>query len=161
MKKFLLSLVFLLIFSLGSFASENIALKNDLRQELCTHSLIVVKDNRKTIYDGRGIRPLINLIEQEGFNGAFVADKVIGKASALLLVYGGAAEVYTPVISKPAVKIFKDNNIKYSADKTVDNVINREGTDLCPMEKKVKNIDNPEKAYLLFREIFKTVKTSQ
>lgn len=118
-----------------------------------THSLVVVKDGKTSVYDGRGIKPVVDYLSKDNFKGAFVADKVIGKASALLLVYGKVQEVYTPTISKPAAKVFEDNNIKYSADKIVDNIINRTGTDLCPMEKKVQNIDNPKKAYKLFSEL--------
>ncbi len=129
--------------------------KEIAKQQLNTHSLVVVKDGRTSVYDGRGIKPVVDYLEKDNFDGAFVADKVIGKASALLLVYGKVQEVYTPVISKPAVKVFEDNNVKYSADKIVDNIINRTGTDLCPMEKKVQNIDNPKRAYKLFRKLLK------
>ena len=129
--------------------------KEIAKQKLNTYSLVVVKDGRTSVYDGRGIKPVVDYLEKDNFDGAFVADKVIGKASALLLVYGKVQEVYTPVISKPAVKVFEDNNVKYSADKIVDNIINRTGTDLCPMEKKVQNIDNPKRAYKLFRKLLK------
>ena len=129
--------------------------KEIAKQKLNTYSLVVVKDGRTSVYDGRGIKPVVDYLEKDNFDGAFVADKVIGKASALLLVYGKVQEVYTPVISKPAVKVFEDNNVKYSADKIVDNIINRTGTDLCPIEKKVQNIDNPKRAYKLFRKLLK------
>lgn len=129
--------------------------KEIAKQQLNTHSLVVVKDGKTSVCDGRGIKPVVDYLEKDNFDGAFVADKVIGKASALLLVYGKVQEVYTPVISKPAVKVFEDNNVKYSADKIVDNIINRTGTDLCPMEKKVQNIDNPKRAYKLFRKLLK------
>lgn len=129
--------------------------KEIAKQQLNTHSLVVVKDGKTSVCDGRGIKPVVDYLEKDNFDGAFVADKVIGKASALLLVYGKVQEVYTPAISKPAVKVFEDNNVKYSADKIVDNIINRTGTDLCPMEKKVQNIDNPKRAYKLFRKLLK------
>ena len=149
----------LLVILAVSFSNSIIACeqqnKEIAKQQLNTHSLVVVKDGRTSVYDGRGIKPVVDYLEKDNFDGAFVADKVIGKASALLLVYGKVQEVYTPVISKPAVKVFEDNNVKYSADKIVDNIINRTGTDLCPMEKKVQNIDNPKRAYKLFRKLLK------
>lgn len=149
----------LLVILAVSFSNSIIACeqqnKEIAKQQLNTHSLVVVKDGRTSVYDGRGIKPVVDYLEKDNFDGAFVADKVIGKASALLLVYGKVQEVYTPAISKPAVKVFEDNNVKYSADKIVDNIINRTGTDLCPMEKKVQNIDNPKKAYKLFRKLLK------
>ena len=59
------------------------------------------------------------------------------------------------MISKPAVKVFEDNNVKYSADEVVENIKNNTGTDLCPMEKKVQNINDPKEAYELFSTILK------
>ena len=61
--------------------------------------------------------------------------------------------VYTPLISKPAVEVFKKHSVKYSADRVVDNIKNRKGDDLCPMEKKVSSIDSPDEAYKLFDNI--------
>ena len=149
----------LLVILAVSFSNSIIACeqqnKEIAKQKLNIHSLVVVKDGKTSVCDGRGIKPVVDYLEKDNFDGAFVADKVIGKASALLLVYGKVQEVYTPAISKPAVKVFEDNNVKYSADKIVDNIINRTGTDLCPMEKKVQNIDNPKRAYKLFRKLLK------
>lgn len=115
------------------------------------HSLVVYKNLKISYYEGRGISPLMKYLEKSDFKGAYVADKRIGKASALLLTYGNVKEVYTPVISKPAIEVFKKHNIKFSALKIVDNILNRNLTDLCPMEKKVQNIDDPKKAYELFK----------
>ena len=155
-KSVILGISALVIFSFAAtaYASKHIS-KKELKKQLCEHSLVVVKDGKISSYDGRGIRPVFDYLSENNFKDAFVADRIIGKASALLLVYGQVDEVYTPVISKPAVKVFEDNNIKYSADKIVDNIINRSGTDLCLMEKKVQNIDNPTEAYELFSRVFK------
>ena len=38
--------------------------------------------------------------------------------------------------------------------KVVDNIKNRAGDNLCPMEKKVQSINNPEEAYKMFKEMF-------
>ena len=75
-------------------------------------------------------------------------------AAALLLVYGGASEVYTPMISKSAVKVFKEHNMIYSADKVVNYIVNKSGTGLCPMEKAVRNVNNPNEAYQVFKDMF-------
>ena len=44
---------------------------------------------------------------------------------------------------------------KEIVDNIVENIKNQSGTDLCPMEKKVMNIDSPQEAYELFSELFK------
>ena len=115
------------------------------------HSLVVYKNHKIKYYDGRGIKPLIEHLENDDFSGAYVADKRVGKASALLLAYGKAKEVYTPLISRTAIKVFEKYNIKYSALKTIDYMMNHANTDLCPMEKKVLNIDDPAKAYEILK----------
>ena len=48
----------------------------------------------------RGVKPLLHLLtDKKGFlKGAFVADKVIGKAAALLMVLGEIKEVHTLII---------------------------------------------------------------
>lgn len=131
----------------GIFGPSRKSLRNYLKE----HSLVVIKDGNTNFYEGRGVSPLMNYLVKDNFENAYVADKRIGKASALLLVYGKARKVYTPVITKPAVKVFEENDVNYSADKVVDNFLNNKGTDICPIEKKVQNIDNPAEAYELFR----------
>lgn len=124
-----------------------------LREQLQTHSLVVVEDDKMSCYDGKGISPLLRYIESGSTfeNASIVGDKKIGRASALLLVYGKAKKVYTPVISKPAIEVFKAFKVKYSADEVVENIMNQTQTDLCPMEKKVQNVNSPEEAYKIFK----------
>ena len=154
-KSFALGICFVLIVCMSVHAAFARVPQKTLRKYLTELSLVVVKDNKTTFYEGRGIKPLINYLKENDFENAYVADKRIGKASALLLVYGKVRQVYTPVISKPAVKVFEDNNVKYRADEIVENIKNQSGTDLCPMEKKVMNIDSPQEAYELFSKLFK------
>ena len=78
-----------------------------------------------------------------------MADKVIGKAAALLMIYGSVKEVYTPTISAPAIEVFLNHNITLHYDKVVDRIINRKGDGLCPMESLCINVDNPEEAFRL------------
>ncbi len=154
MKKIVLALCVLVLFATCAFAFGGNPSKSELRADLEEHSLVVFKNGEKEVFNSKGIRPLVDYLETDDFKDAYVADKVIGKASALLLVYGQVKEVYTPTISKPAVKVFKRNHVKYKADRVVDNIINRAGTDLCPMEKKVQGIDDPKAAYEMFKEMF-------
>ena len=139
----------------SSFAYAGIA-KEDIEiliEQLSEHSLVVIRDGKTEVYNGRGIKPLVDYGRNKYFEGAYAGDKVIGKAAALLFVYGGAKYVYTPLISKPAVEVFKKHHVKYRADKVVDNIKNRAGDNLCPMEKKVRGIDSPDEAYKLFDNI--------
>ena len=101
----------------------------------------IITDNR------RGVRPLLELIEQNrNVVGYCVADKVVGKASALLYCRLGIARIYTPVVSRPASEILVRNGIDLSYETMVPVIRNRTNTDLCPMEKAVQSIDTPDEA---------------
>lgn len=129
---------------------------DDIKNLAKNHALVVAYDDGTVrTYDDSGIKPLFRHIAGYGdFKGSYVFDKVTGKASALVLAYGGASRLYTGVLSKEAVPVLEKYNIEYTADKIVDNIINASGDDTCPMEKSVVNTDNPEEAYKLLKEKF-------
>ncbi len=97
----------------------------------------------------RGVKPLLHLLsEKKGFlKGASVADKVIGKAAALLMALGEIKEVHTLIISEPAIKVFEKYNIPCFYDKKVDRIVNRTGDGLCPMETLCLDVENPQEAF--------------
>ncbi len=110
-------------------------------------SCVIVKDELVITSEKKGISPLLNFIEENrNFEGFSVADKVIGKAAALLFVKLNIKEIYAKIISEPAIEIFKKYGISYSYDKVVPNIINRTGDDICPMEKTVLEINSPDEA---------------
>lgn len=114
------------------------------------HTIVILKKDASIITsDDRGVSPLIKLLNEDKLQlqDSIIADKVIGKAAALLMIYGGVKEVYTPIISSPAIKIFNINNVKINYDKEVDRIINRKGDGLCPMETLCLDINNPEEAF--------------
>ena len=67
--------------------------------------------------------------------GLTVFDKKVGNAVALLCVYLKAREVYGVIGSKTAEKTLKENKIKIHFLKTIPNIINKDETDICPMER--------------------------
>ncbi len=155
MKKIFLNLIigffaFTLIVN-ASYAIGFNPSRKKLKEQLQNYSLIVIKDKKQTFYEGKGAKPLLKAIEDGSLNEAYVIDRKIGKASALLITYGRAKKVYTPVISKPAIKVFEENNIKYKADSVVDNIMNNTNDDICPLEKRVKYIDGPYEAFRLIQ----------
>lgn len=97
----------------------------------------------------RGVKPLLHLLsEKKGFlKGASVADKVIGKAAALLMALGEIKEVHTLIISEPAIKVFEKYNIPCFYDKKVTRIVNRAGDGLCPMETLCLDVENPQEAF--------------
>lgn len=128
---------------------------------LSTASTIAVVSNGEVFTSQeRGVKPLLHLLtEKKSFlKGASVADKVIGKAAALLMVYGEIKEVHTLIISEPAIKVFENHNIPCFYDKKVDRIVNRTGDGLCPMETLCLDVDEPQEAFQKITDFIKTMK---
>jgi hypothetical protein len=138
----------------ASSGKKNISL-DDMKKLSQNHALVVAYDDGTVkTYDDNGIKPLFQHLETGSFKNSYVFDKVTGRASSLILAYGGAAYLYTGVLSAEAVPVLEKYNIKYSADKVVDYIINRAGDGKCPMEQSVAAIEDPEEAYKVLKEKF-------
>lgn len=100
-----------------------------------SHSLVVANGEICT-FDGRGIADLFNILSEDpGFlQGAEVADKVVGKGAAALMIIGGISSLYADIISDPALELLRQCPIKIDFGKQVDNIINRKGDGICPVE---------------------------
>lgn len=109
-------------------------------------SLAVVNSAGELTYAEHGIKTLLSL-QIGSLTGAFVADKIVGKAAAMMLVRGGALEVYAGIISVPALEVFEKHKIPCVYGKLVPKIINREGTGDCPMEQAVLGISDISEAY--------------
>jgi len=111
--------------------------------------LAVVNGEKSYTSDLRGVSALLSLYNNNPMliKGAYIADKVIGKAAALLMVLGKTKEVFALTISKNAVSVFEKNGIPYSYLNIVDFIKNREGTGRCPLEQCVLTIDDPILAF--------------
>lgn len=117
-------------------------------------TIAVVSDGEVFTSQERGVKPLLFLLKEkkEFLKGASVADKVIGKAAALLMVLGEIKEVHTLIISEPAIKVFEKHNIPCFYDKKVTRIVNRTGDGLCPMETLCLDVENPQEAFEKIRE---------
>lgn len=128
----------------GDYTIEELALK------LENHSLLVYKDGNIVFQDEHGIQPLLIQIKKKGLKNAVVVDKVIGKAAALLMVYGKVKQVHTNIIAKDAIPVFEKYKVEYSYNEVVDYIQNNKKDGLCPMEQKVLKVNSPKKAYKIF-----------
>lgn len=129
---------------------------NNLKEILLkeNHTIVIYKSDASVIISNdRGVAPLMKLLKEDAtqLHDSMVADKVVGKAAALLMVYAKVKEVYTPTISVPALEVFENHNVKITYDQVVERIINRKGDGLCPMETLCMNIDNPEEAFGVIR----------
>ncbi len=114
-------------------------------------ALCVVKDE-KVIYKStkKGIYSLymIATTMPDQMKGASLADKTIGKAAAMICKSLEVKEIYSYLVSTPAVSVFGRERIHFT--KEVPMIMNREKNDSCPMEKIAYNTNSTER---LLKEI--------
>lgn len=96
----------------------------------------------------RGIRPMTDTLRDRPavLNGAYIADRIIGKAAAMLAVAGGAHAVYGEVMSEAGLQMLLEHGVEARYGTLTSAILNRENTGLCPMEQTVQTIDDPQAA---------------
>ena len=107
-------------------------------------AVVLVKDGViATLGNGRGLSPLLTLCDRnpEDVKGAWVVDKVIGKAAAAICVSFGVKRVHAALMCEPGRDLLKEHGIACSADKMVPQILNRDKSGLCPLEMSVKDLD--------------------
>ena len=107
------------------------------------YTCVLCQGERCRTSTARGVRPLVEFLNEGGFQGFSAADKVIGKATAFLYVLLGVRAVYTPVISESALAILQTHGIRVEFDLAVPAILNRSRTGFCPMETAVRDIEDP------------------
>ena len=109
-------------------------------------SCVIRKGAEVRTFTQRGVADLYELLttEPDFLKGCSIADKVIGKGAAALMIQGGVKEVYADVISQPALTLFQAFDIDVSYDTLTDNIINRAGTGICPVEQRCLPLEKLE-----------------
>ena len=96
----------------------------------------------------RGVKPLVQFLESGIIPPGFsAADKVVGRATAYLYVLLGVREIYSQVISKPAIAVLRTRGIFVQYEALVPSIVNRKGDGICPFEAAVMEIHDPRMAY--------------
>lgn len=115
---------------------------------------LVVDNGRVTTYTGRGVSDLHMLLTDHPrmLQGARVADKIVGKGAAALMILGGVKELYTPVISRLALNLLSGYDIKTTYDKVIDHVVNRDKTGWCPVETLCRDLATPKECLAAITE---------
>ena len=122
------------------------------RSNLEGHSICLCRDGEIITDDGRGISPMMKFIaEGRELTGYSAADVIIGKAAAMLFVNAGVICVNGKKMSERGRSFLETHGIPCTYDVLTERIINRRGTDLCPMEKAVAEIDDAEEGYSALR----------
>ena len=112
---------------------------NDLetaKLNLNGHSLCFCKNPAVFTADGRGISPVLGLLKEgRDLSGFSCADVIVGKAAAMLFVKAGVTAVYGKTMSESGKAFLDKSGVHAEYGVLTEKIINRAGTDICPMEK--------------------------
>ncbi len=110
--------------------------------------IIVHKDS------GNGVKPIMKVINENRdlLKDAVIADKIIGKAAALLLDLGGARKIYGALMSRAAKDYLDQRGIENDCGRCIQVISNRKGDGICPLERAVADIDDPAEGYERLKE---------
>ena len=113
------------------------------------YSCAIANGEHIRTFTQRGVADLYDLLTQEPdfLHGSSVADKVIGKAAASLMVLGGVREVYAHTISQPALRLLQEAGITVSCDEVPDHIINRDHTGWCPLEQASRDLHSAKEIF--------------
>ncbi len=121
------------------------------------HSLAVANGPVRT-FNGRGVSDLYNLLtkEPDALKGAKVADKVVGKGAAALMILGGVKAVHALLICDDALKLFDGTGIRVTYDNKTPMIKNATQTGLCPIEACCKECHTPEECLPKIKEFIES-----
>ena len=107
-------------------------------------SCVIRKGDAVRTFTQHGVADLFHLLTTDApfLLGSSIADKVVGKGAAALMVKGGVAQVYADVISAPALALLQEQGIAVSYARVVESIRNRAETDMCPVEKRCLPLEN-------------------
>ena len=111
-------------------------------------TLSLVKDKEELTSTKSGIAPMMeylgNNVNLENFSAA---DRVVGKAVAMLFVKAKVKEVYAEIISIPAFNFLVEHGVRTGFGEMTEAIKNRSGDGLCPMEQTVLYESDVSRAY--------------
>lgn len=130
---------------------------NNYFNYLSNNQSCVLLHNHSVIYESyeNSVKPLVKYVyyNQPIESNTILVDKIIGYAIANVILYSGIKTVYAKTISKPALDLLKKHNVQIEYQQIVDNILRRDRTDLCPMEKKILTTQNSHEAFQILVEI--------
>ncbi len=128
----------------------------DRAKQIITGSDVVfayVCGHEEIVSSAKGIGFVASLCdEKRDLSRGVVADKIVGKAAAMLFVLLGVKVVYAEVLSMGGKAVFERYGVEFSYGVLTESIQNRKGDGLCPMENAVKNTDKPKEAHRAVNE---------
>jgi hypothetical protein len=124
-------------------------------------TLCIVKEG-EVIFETKshGISGFLKAVEEfeDRLRGASVADRVVGKAIALLCIYASVSDVYALTLSRKAKELFEENAIHVEYGVLVENVLSPDKAVACPFENLAAGIADPRDAYRKLKALHESLK---
>ena len=121
--------------------------KSSLELEIWSREEIIYQSEKS------GVAGLLDFIAENGNNRSdlVVFDKIVGRGAALLAAYIGAKEIFGVMGSELAIGCLKELKISFHFNGVVDKILNKDKSDMCPIEKMSLGM-GPEAFYRLLSE---------
>ena len=119
-------------------------------------NLVIVRKEEVVFETGaHGIGGFLLAIEKLGKNmvDSAVADRIIGRAAALLCAYSEVASAFAVTISEDGIQILRENAIPYKYENVVLHILSYDRKDICPFEKLTADLKNPKEAYARLKKV--------
>ena len=125
------------------------------------YSCVIANKGKVRTFNQRGVADLYDLLTQEPefLKGAMIADKVVGKGAAALMISGGIKELYTDIISSKAMDLFRTSDVKVGFGREVPFIWNRNHTGWCPVETMCSEEKSAEAILPLIRDFLEKIRS--
>jgi len=113
-------------------------------------NLVIAKSSRVLFETkAQGIRGLLEAIKKLGSDmiGSSVADRIVGRAAALLFIHSGVIAVFAVTASDDGIEVLKSYSIFNEFMRRVPRILDSKKVDVCPYEKLAAKFSNPKEAY--------------
>lgn len=118
------------------------------------YAFVLVRDGQVIATGTRdGVGELLDVLSELGqvLRGASLADKIVGKAVAMIAIEAGISHIYTPLGSRAAEQALQAYGIPFSAERIVPLIRNKRDDGPCPMEKLTLPLTDPGEAVAALR----------
>lgn len=124
------------------------------------YSCVIANEGKIRTFTQRGVADLYDLLTQEPefLKGALIADKVVGKGAAALMILGGIKELYTDIVSSNAMDLFQTSDVKVGFIQEVPFIWNRDRTGWCPVETMCSEEKSAEAILPLIRDFLERIR---
>lgn len=127
------------------------------------YSCVIANKGKVRTFTQRGVADLYDLLTQEPdfLKGALIADKVVGKGAAALMISGGIKELYTDIISSKAMDLFRTSDVKVGFGQEVPFIWNCDRTGWCPVETMCSEEESAEAILPMIRDFLEKVRSKK